>query len=97
MPTLRDAFRRALAAHDPDEVAARRDLDRVLARRRNVHTWVPALAAAAIFAGLYFATRPAPPPPRVTSLPHGVRVYVRASGEPESRALVLDLDTKGEL
>lgn len=103
MPTLRDHTKNALSASEPSDAEAKEDLDRVLRRARRerpARLWrlavVPAVAAAAV--ALWLAVgrktepvaRTAPPPP-----PGGIHLYLRASGEPEDRAMTLDLDTQG--
>jgi len=94
--TLRDRVKETLAAREPTEREAARDLDAVLARaqpRRRVRPqWAIAFATAAAVVALYiFFPRPKPPPAEA------VHLYVHVSGEPEENALTLDLGTKGSM
>lgn len=103
MPTLREHTKEALAATEPGEREAKEDLDGILRRARRerpARAWklavIPALAAAAVAVWIAAGRRDAPvarttPPPP----PGAIHLYLRASGEPEDRAMTLDLDTQG--
>lgn len=109
MPTLRDHVRDALDAHQPSPEEARRDLEELSRKlsRRGAPRWplalVPALAVAALVAFLLGRRGEAPRlaeraiAPVAAPAPRGVHLYLRASDEPESRALRLDLVAQGEL
>lgn len=110
MPTLRDRVRETLSAREPSgrEAAAHREA--VLARARRTadrkgrRVWLlvagPALAAALLALYLAFPRRdasPPPPPPPLALGDRGVHLYLHVDGEPESQAVALDLDSKGDL
>lgn len=112
MPTLRESLRQALTAAEPTNEEAAADLRAVLyrarqrARRRTLgFVLVPALAAASI--ATYFAVGNHDANPNLTAVspapsPHvaadlGVFLYLRADGEPEDRAMTLNLVVQGEL
>lgn len=96
MPTLRDHVKEALAAHEPDERAARADLEAVMQRiERPRRRWIypaiggPLVAAAVV---LLVVTRRAPAPEPVAG---GVHLYLHVEGEPADRALAIDLTVQG--
>lgn len=101
MPSLRDHARDTLSAREPDSREARLDLEKILGRARSPRggppppRWLllgPSLVAAAL---AIYLLRPRPPSglPRPASAVH---LYLRINDEPESQALVLDLDPQGD-
>lgn len=101
MTTLRERVKEALAAHEPDARDARSDLDAVLARSGRRRPWWPWLAvpAVAAVAVVVVARRPPPAPPPVAARSgedDGVHLYLHVHGEPEGRALALDVQTRSK-
>ena len=107
MPTLRDRIRDALSRRELSDREARGDLDAILAqaRRKKSATWslalVPAFATVAVIAYLVvFRNQQGPPPAPLVAdrseSPSAVHLYLHVTGEPEDRAVSLDLDTKGD-
>lgn len=104
MPTLRDRVRETLSAREPSHHEAAGALEAILSRsRRRRRMWplvvAPALAAAIV--GLYLALPRREPQIAVgnhsAQSARGVHLYLHVTGEPNERALTLDLDSKGEL
>jgi hypothetical protein len=92
---LRERVRETLAAREPDERAARADLEAVIARKRpraRVRPWVlvtvPAVCALVVVAWSRRA-----PPPATTRGDDAMAVYIHVAGEPESSALTLQLES----
>lgn len=96
MPTLRDHVKDTLAAREPDDAAAKADLDAVVARaerprRRPLFLAVPAVVAVAAAIALVLARPPSPRPAPSA----GMHLYLHVDGEPADQAITLDIDTKG--
>ncbi len=101
MPTLRDRTREALSSTEPDAREGAEELDQILRRSRAERplgwklAFVPAVAVAAAVV-VWIAVGRQPTPVARTTPPSGIHLYLRSSGEPESRALSLDLATHGD-
>ncbi len=111
MANLRDHVKRTLDAREPTRDEAREDLRRVLQRIDRPAPspgWrvAGALAVVAGAAALVIAVRPSGSPPERAPVllhasrgdegPRPIEIYVRKAGEPESAALIVTLNLKGE-
>jgi len=111
MTTLRERVKSALSAREPSQGEAAADLDAILARARSrprlgklAYASILAAAAAIFLVAWLAVPRPTPvagvpsPPSTSTASPAtaGVHLYLHVTGEPEDRALAIDLTSKGD-
>lgn len=100
MPTLRDHTKKALAETEPDDAEAKKALEAATEaappQRRLAPALIYAAAAAALVFVLFFRKGFHPDTqPIAAPQAKGVHLYLKAAGEPDSKAMRFDFDTIG--